>query len=78
MPNDALTSQLLDWIGGTPRNYAETMEAWRTSCPRLTIFEDALSEGLIERVNGLAMKDALVRVTASGRDRLRAREAVPA
>jgi hypothetical protein len=53
MSNDALTTQLLEWVGNKPRNYSETMEAWRTSCPRLTIFEDALSEGLLERVPGL-------------------------
>ena len=50
MSNDALTTQLLGWRGNKPRNYSETMEAWRTSCPRLTNFEDALSEGLLERV----------------------------
>ena len=50
MLNDALTRQLLDWIGQEPRNYVETMEAWRTSCPRLTIWEDAMSAGLIQRV----------------------------
>jgi hypothetical protein len=70
MSNDALTTQLLEWIGNEPRNYTETMEAWRTSCPRLTIFEDALSEGLLERVPGDSMKNAQLGVTEAGRARL--------
>lgn len=43
----ALTLQLLEWIGERPRSYAETLEAWKTSCPRLTIWEDAVAEGLV-------------------------------
>jgi hypothetical protein len=45
----ALTLQMLEWIGARPRDYREVMEAWRTSCPRLTIWEDAWSEGLLAR-----------------------------
>jgi len=43
----ALTDQLLAWIAEAPRSYAETMEAWRTSCPRLSVWEDALADGLV-------------------------------
>ena len=50
MANEALIAQLLHWIGPEPRNYVETLEAWRTSCPRLTVWEDAVTAGLIERV----------------------------
>jgi hypothetical protein len=71
MPNEALTVQLLDWIGDESRSYVETMDAWRTSCPRLTIWEDALSAGLIERIPGATLPDAKVRVTARGRAHLR-------
>jgi hypothetical protein len=66
MTNDALTLQMLDWIGKEPRPYAETMDAWRTSCPRLTIFEDAMSAGLIERVSAGQLSDARLRVTEAG------------
>jgi D-3-phosphoglycerate dehydrogenase len=45
----ALVLDLLEWIGPTPRPYAEVMEAWRTSCPRLPIWEDAVERGFIER-----------------------------
>ena len=76
MPNDALITQLLQWIGDEPRGYAETMEGWRTSCPRLSIFEDAMSAGLIERVSVGRLADAQVRVTEAGRRHLRAPETV--
>jgi hypothetical protein len=42
---------LLSWIAGRPRTYPETMEAWRTHCPRLSVWEDAVGAGLI-RVAG--------------------------
>jgi hypothetical protein len=67
MANDALTMQLLQWIGTRPREYQETIDAWRTSCPRLTIWEDALSDGLIERLPGARLCEAQVRVTEKGR-----------
>lgn len=55
------TVELLTWIAGRPRTYAETIDAWRSTCPRLTVWEDALSAGLV-RVAG---KD--VRLTERGR-----------
>jgi hypothetical protein len=39
--------QFLAWVADRPRNYAQTMEAWRSSCPRLSVWEDAIIEGLI-------------------------------
>lgn len=47
-----LTLQFLAWVAERPRSYAETMEAWRTSCPRLPVWEDATSEGLVQRQSG--------------------------
>jgi hypothetical protein len=70
-PVGALTLQLLTWIGTQPRTYADAMEAWRTSCPRMPIWEDAVSEGLIE-VNGSgAMRDRKVTLSARGRTLLK-------
>jgi len=43
-----LTLDLLAWLAPRPRSYAEVMDAWRTSCPRLTIWEDALAAGFVE------------------------------
>ena len=45
---DTLILDLLAWIGDEPRPYAEVMEAWRTSCPRLPVWEEANSRGFIE------------------------------
>ena len=42
-----LTRDLLAWIAAAPRTYRETMEVWRTSCPRLSIWEDAVGDGLV-------------------------------
>ena len=42
---DALILDLLEWVGPAPRPYAEVMEAWRTSCPRLPVWEDANDRG---------------------------------
>ena len=47
-PTNALTLQLLEWISNGPRTYAEALDAWRTSCPRLSIWEDACIAGLID------------------------------
>ena len=56
--------ELLDWVSATPRTYSETLEAWKTHCPRLSIWEDALSAGLIAiRRTG---EDSLVVLTAAG------------
>ena len=62
----ALTLQLLSWVAEQPRTYGEAMEAWRTSCPRMPIWEDAVSEGLVQ-VNGAgAMRDRKVTLSALG------------
>jgi hypothetical protein len=62
---DALILDLLEWLAKGERSYAEVMEAWRTSCPRLPVWEDAMDRGLIarEHVSGRAV----VRITSSGR-----------
>ena len=64
-----LTEQFLAWVANAPRTYADAMEAWRTSCPRLTIWEDALRDGLvaIERAGNGSMREAGVALTAKGR-----------
>jgi hypothetical protein len=44
---DALTLQFLAWIDAAPRTREDVLDVWQTSCPRLSIFEDALGAGLI-------------------------------
>jgi hypothetical protein len=46
---DALILDLLEWLAGRARNYAEVMDAWRTSCPKLPVWEEADDRGLVER-----------------------------
>ena len=45
---DTLILDLLEWIGPRRRAYAEVIDAWRTSCPRLPVWEDANGRGFIE------------------------------
>jgi hypothetical protein len=62
----ALILDFLDWLAAGPRPYAEVMDAWRTSCPRLTIWEDAVDEGLVVR-RVLEGAGVVVELTAKGR-----------
>jgi hypothetical protein len=59
-----LILDLLEWVGHEERTYQETMDAWRTSCPRLPVWEDANDRGLVER--GSANGRFVVRVTPAG------------
>jgi hypothetical protein len=70
----ALTLQMLAWLAARPRTYGETMEAWRTSCPRLSIWEDAVSDRLVEvrSAPGAGMNGAAVRLTSAGEAALEA------
>jgi hypothetical protein len=46
---EPLVLDLVEWVAREPRTYAEVMDAWRTSCPRLTVWEDAVERGLVSR-----------------------------
>ena len=61
---ESLILDLLEWVANGERTYDQVMDAWRTSCPRLTIWEDANERGLVteEQVNG----HLHVRITPSG------------
>ncbi len=48
----SLTLDFLLWVASRPRSYAEAMEVWRTHCPRFTIWEDALADGLVALEGG--------------------------
>jgi hypothetical protein len=50
--------QFLSWVADRPRSYADTMDAWRTSCPRLSVWEDAVITDLVrlEGEGGRAVK----------------------
>jgi hypothetical protein len=51
----SLTLQLLAWIAERDRTYAQTMEAWKSSCPRLTVWEDAIADGLVRIQRGTVL-----------------------
>jgi hypothetical protein len=71
-PN-SLTLQMLDWLARRPRTYGETMDAWRTSCPRLSIWEDALADHLVlvrPAGPGAGRSHAAVELTGEGREAL--------
>ena len=57
--NAALTRQLLQWIAAAPRTYGDALETWRSSCPRHTIWEDALAAGFIDCGTALSSPLAL-------------------
>jgi len=74
---DALILDMLEWIGPEPRLYSEVMEAWRTSCPRLPVWEGANERGFLERRHEPG-HGAYVSVSALGREHLRTVRPEPA
>jgi hypothetical protein len=67
---DPLILDLLEWIGREPRSYADVIDAWRTSCPRLTVWEDAMDRGFAVREHAKG-REVMIRLTAAGRGFLR-------
>jgi hypothetical protein len=61
---EALILDLLEWVAKGERSYEEVMDAWRTSCPRLPVWEDANDRGLVIREQRKGR--CIVRVTPSG------------
>ena len=68
---DPLVLDLIEWIAGKPRLYSEVIETWRTSCPRLTIWEDAVDRGYVTR-QSLPVAGVRVAITEAGEKLLRA------
>lgn len=63
-PVESLVLDLLEWVANGERSYDEVMDAWRTSCPRFPVWEDANDRGLVAKqiVDG----PIVIRVTSSG------------
>ena len=61
---EALILDLLAWLSERPRTYEEVMDAWRTSCPKLPVWEDANDRGLVLTESGI------VKLTPAGRSLL--------
>lgn len=67
---EPLILDFLEWVAAKPRAYRDVMDAWRTSCPRLTVFEDSIDAGYIERA-GATGQEPLIRLTPLGSDFLK-------
>lgn len=62
---ESLIIDLLLWLDARERTYEEVMEAWRTSCPKLPVWEDANDRGLVVRESVEGRR--VVRIGAAGR-----------
>jgi hypothetical protein len=51
---EPLIADFVAWLAAEPRTYGEALEAWRTSCPRLTVWEEARELLLEPTAVGLA------------------------
>jgi hypothetical protein len=67
---DSLILDLLEWLGPRPRPYSEVLDAWRTSCPRLPVWEDANDRGFIDRQHAPG-RGQFVAVSEAGAEYLR-------
>jgi hypothetical protein len=65
--------EFLGWISSRRRTYVEVMEAWQSTCPRLTVWEDALTDGLIQIEDTLQQTEVTLtfrgRAILDGKDR---------
>lgn len=68
-------TQFLIWVAEQPRTYADIMETWRTSCPRLSAWEDATSNGLVDLARRPGGDAPVATLTPKGRAWLATRQA---
>ncbi|VWD46269.1 D-isomer specific 2-hydroxyacid dehydrogenase [Burkholderia lata] len=71
---EPLILDLLEWIGPAGRPYDEVIDAWRTSCPRLPVWEEACARGYVVRHHAPGGV-AEVEVSDAGRAHFRAARA---
>jgi len=71
---DPLVFDLVEWIARKPRPYAEVLEVWRTSCPRLPVWEAAVDQVYVKRDKAEDDAGTIIIVTAQGRAFLRQRK----
>jgi hypothetical protein len=67
---ETLILDMVEWIAASPRPYPEVLDAWQTSCPRLSVWEDAVGRGYVTQkmVPGMG---AMVSISPSGKMFLR-------
>ena len=73
---EPLILDFLEWLAAEPRSYRDALDAWRTSCPRLTVWEDVIEAGYVVRAQDSGHGE-MVRVTASGQAYLEASGRMP-
>jgi hypothetical protein len=61
---DALIVDLLEWLATREKTYQEVIDVWRTSCPRLPVWEDAKDRGFVALENFIGRE--IVRITPAG------------
>ena len=66
-PVSLLTREFLAWVASRRRAYAEAMEAWRSTCPRHTVWEDAFIDGLVQLEGDGPVRQVEVALTPRGR-----------
>jgi hypothetical protein len=69
---DSLLLDLLEWINKQERTYNEVMSAWRTSCPKLPVWEEAIDRGFVQREYKNELGE-IVTITSAGREFLEQR-----
>ena len=65
-PVESLVLDLLEWVGTSQRPYSEVMDAWRTSCPRLPIWEEANARGPDRNQTRAGLRGQGLRVSIAG------------
>lgn len=64
LPVEHLLLDLVAWVAEEPRAYGDVLDAWRTSCPRLPVWEEAVDRAYVRRVSGRA--GAVIHATPAG------------
>lgn len=67
---DPLVRDLVEWVAKEPRRHADVIDTWRTSCPRLTVWEEAVERGYVAR-EFVPGRGAMIVVTQAGQRLLR-------
>lgn len=57
--------EFLRWVDASDRSYSDAMEAWQTSCPRFSTWEDANIGGYVVLSQGPG--ETMVRLSERGR-----------
>jgi hypothetical protein len=74
---ESLVLDLVEWVAQKPKPMDAVLDAWRTSCPRLPVWEDAVDYGYVTRTYGEG-QGVVVSVSTDGINFLRSHGRTPA